>query len=70
MLKGILDGFQKISDFNIQINKTIAYSIMGIVIAFGITLIMYDTNWVYGDDCQFWTSTAIGKPIFGWQADG
>ena len=70
MLKSILDGFQKNSDFNIQINKTIAYSIIGIVIAFGIILIMYDANWVYGDDCQFWTSTAIGKPIFGWQADG
>ena len=70
MLKSFLDGFKKISNSNIQINKTIAYLIMGIAIAFGITLIMYDANWVYGDDSQFWISTAIGKPIFGWHGDG
>lgn len=64
MLKNILDSFKKFNSINLQINKTIANWIVGILIFSGIVIIIWNANWTFGDDIQFMCTTAIRNPIF------
>lgn len=70
MLKNIPIYFRKFNNLNLQISKTTANLIIGILILCGISLIVWNANWTFGDDSQFLLTTAVGKPIFGWSGAG
>lgn len=50
--------------------RNISYFILSAVLAAIVTCILWDANWVVGDDFQFLKTTAIGKASRSWSGRG